>query len=822
MSGPSASSSGVRISLLYLWVLWVQTSPLPATESDSRFQWDEATGLTFQVTGTAIRLGESPDSLTVRFPTLAKAVKLLGPEASRPSADELILRYEGFAPDGNMISLERHVNQSKGTNGDLLVEALTLRSAGLITNDLEIEWHFRLQQPIDEGSAGPGAMDASAIVPLKNGWAKSLPLVDAGVQAEYRLGHSISGPGIDQLALPLVTLRRGRNTAALFSDPTFSALFDLRPSTNGAHASVRWRYAATQVPLRAPETRTLALWLSRDAAGPQDLPRALDLWFSSMLPDVPPGPQWLHSVAMVGYDFLSDNGEGWERDLRALAGWIRPAARARVALCLHGWYDALGSYCYDPEAKRMREQWVAFARTRKVSFTQAELRRRLRLARDLGFRALLYFADGLAADSGVPGYHDDWAYRDAKGNKIAGWQGPDTFGPTHLLNPSNPEVFARYTNYLAALLTTYGEDLDGFVWDETFHARAEQVASSPRPAYCARAMLALVRALTQQVHALGRQKVFLTSDCIGVAGWEDVPGYAMVADGTYQDSHCDSAAWSYSLFPNWRNTVWSCNWDDISGFQNTKWGVENFEVPVAISNGWGDDLGPAEWTPIQREAMQQLFRRRLRAKRTVRFMTQDPRQLVATAPDHPQSGDAIPEPGRDEVNWALASRGTSATASSEEGTDPGPSAAQPAGASPTPAGTWPASGVIDGRRDESGWGRGHGWVSLKSQPLPQWLRLDLDRPRRIQRVVVITYQKEHSAETAGKWGVQGYQVQAWDAPARDWRPIATEARDFPVKVRVHRLAAPVETDKLRIVITRVAPLDGQARLLQLEAWGDSQ
>ena len=85
----------------------------------------------------------------------------------------------------------------------------------------------------------------------------------------------------------------------------------------------------------------------------------------------------------------------------------------------------------------------------------------------------------------------------------------------------------------------------------------------------------------------------------------------MVADGTYQDTHCDAVAWSYGLFPNWRNTLWSCNWSDITGFQLTRWGVQTFGVPVAISNGWGDDCGPSEWSPHQRDAFLGLFRRAL-------------------------------------------------------------------------------------------------------------------------------------------------------------------------------------------------------------------
>ena len=447
---------------------------------------------------------------------------------------------------------------------------------------------------------------------------------------------------------------------------------------------------------------------------------------------------------------------------------------------------------------------MAFERTRKVKFTQAELKRRLRLARDLGFHVLLYFGDGLAADSGVPGYRDDWAYRDAKGNKITGWQGPDTFGSTYMLNPAHPEVFGWLTNYMAALLRTYGAETEGFVWDETFHAPLGQIASAPQPDYCDRAMMALVKALTRQVHVFDPQKVFLASDCIGIPGFEHIPGYAMVADGTYQDTHCDCVAWSYGLFPNWRNTLWSCNWADINGFQLTRWGVQTFGVPVAISNGWGDDRGPSEWSPRQRDAILRLFRERLSMKARPRFLSDDPSKLVSRAPDRPVQGDAIPEPAPGEVNWALASSGSRVTASSQDTSG---------------SAIWPASGAIDGRRDDAGWGAGHGWASRAGDPLPQWLQVDFGRERAISRFVVITYQKDKSSETAGKWGVQNYAIEVWDQRKQAWKAVVRQASEFSSKVRVHQLPEPIRTDRFRIVVTEVAPLDGQARLLQVEAWG---
>jgi hypothetical protein len=184
--------------------------------------------------------------------------------------------------------------------------------------------------------------------------------------------------------------------------------------------------------------------------------KAQDAFFALMLPDVPPGPKWLHEIAMIDYDYLSDNGQGWDRDVRLLGAWLKLEERRRVAFCLHGWYDALGPYCFDAATGQMKQEWVAFQPTRKVRLTQDEMRRRLRAARDLGFRALLYFGDGLASDSGVPSYRDDWAYRDARGQKIPGWQGPDTLGKTYMLNPAHPEVARWFLAYADALLKTYG------------------------------------------------------------------------------------------------------------------------------------------------------------------------------------------------------------------------------------------------------------------------------------------------------------------------------------------------------------------------------
>jgi F5/8 type C domain len=788
--------------LLVLLVL----AAFDATAAPAQLRWDDAAGLVLQAGQDTFYWGTTAtNSLQVRFPGVGAAQLLRQPSANTRQGQGFLLAYQAETPEGVPFRVERRVREQTERDGIALVETLSLSFARPVTNDVEIELPFAAQINAGrKGSAQTHAFGGSLLCPLKNGWAKSYPLTPHSTRVEYRLGNFLTGNETPNLALPLVLLPGEAGAAAIFADPMFSALFSLRSRTGQVEGSVCFRYAASKVPLAGPETRTFVLWLPKERSAARQLPAALDAWFRWVLPDVPPGPKWLHEIAMVDFDFLSDGGQGWERDVGLLASWLKPSEHHRVALCLHGWYDALGSYCYDVQAHRMKEQWIAFERTRKVAFTQAELKRRLRLAHDLGFRVLLYFADGVAADSGVPGYRDDWAYRDAKGNKISGWQGPDTFGTTYMRNLGLPEVVSWHTNYLAALLQTYGADTDGFVWDETFHGSLGMISLAPNPAYCDRTMMALVKALTHQVHAFDPQKVFLASDCIGAYGWNSVPGYGMMADGTYQDSHCDCAAWSYGLFPNWRNTLWSCNWFDISDFQRTRWGVRRFGAPVAISNGWGDDCGPSEWTPRQREAFLRLFHERLRMKNPVRFLAEAPASVLSDAPDHQVPGDAIPQPAPGEFNWALAGNGGRATASSQ---DVGSNAC------------WPASGAIDGCRDDAGWGAGHGWASQAGVPLPQWLEVNFEQERTVQRFVVITYQKEKGPETAGKWGLQDYSIEVWDKKKQRWHTVATQTSEFPGKVRVHQLPKAVRTDRCRIVVTAVAPLDGQARLLQLEAWG---
>ena len=114
-------------------------------------------------------------------------------------------------------------------------------------------------------------------------------------------------------------------------------------------------------------------------------------------------------------------------------------------------------------------------------------------------------------------------------------------------------------------------------------------------------MMTLVKEVAAKVAAFSPELAFFASDDIGAWSVYDLGApYCLMAHGTYQDSACTPAAWSYGLFPNYRNVIWSCNWSPVTRFDYSRYAVETFRVPVPISNGaFGDDIGFADMNAEQ-------------------------------------------------------------------------------------------------------------------------------------------------------------------------------------------------------------------------------
>lgn len=512
-------------------------------------------------------------------------------------------RYQVPGVPGLVVNLKYRLQPQRGNL--VLRREIILQSSDALPEDLTVRLPLGLSSD-PEGFLLPGQ---------QGDWIR----LDPGRGAKFRSAGEADSQG-DRIALPVITYTNASpaSRVSVYSDAFFSAHID--------REGFRWTYPATTGLENGRETRIMDLVIH---AG--DPSTAIAAFYSGILPDVPAGPAWLHEIAMVNYDYLSDGGQGWFRDIDALVREIMPEDRHRIFLCLHGWYDFLGRYCFDFNSRQLDAKWTAFSNApvipkflkgagadgrelnvgfpnaQSLSLTPEDITRRLKYARSRGFRVGLYFADGLAAGEGLPDFHSRrvlyWG----------GWLGPDTQGRTYIQNPLLPEVREFYIRYLDALLEQFGSDMDALVWDETFHVPAGTRVEGPHRGYPDRAMLLLADQLRHRIDEYNRPRkreiALLVSDCAGIAKPEGPPT-ALFGHGTYQDSSFRPEAWKPAIFPNFRNVVWSCCWWPFTWWNWVEQGVEEFGAPVPLSNGWGDDTGFSEMTESQRRAVLELFHAR--------------------------------------------------------------------------------------------------------------------------------------------------------------------------------------------------------------------
>jgi hypothetical protein len=246
------------------------------------------------------------------------------------------------------------------------------------------------------------------------------------------------------------------------------------------------------------------------------------------------------------------------------------------------------------------------------------MRRRIRYAKSRGFRVALYYADGLVACDGLADI-----FEPSKVLRWGGWSGPDTKGKSYAQNPLHPDVYGFYKTYMQALLGEVGKEVDGFIWDETFQVLGGDLGTAAVPGYADRAMMHLVRDVASEVAAAGPQLAFFTSDNLRPFKTDRQIPTALAAHGTYQDSSSLPDYWPYGLFPNFRNTLWSCNWYDITGFAFTRYAVETFDTPVAVSDGYGDNIRFADRDPKALQQFFDLFEQRKRRRMRIHWVEEN-------------------------------------------------------------------------------------------------------------------------------------------------------------------------------------------------------
>ena len=432
------------------------------------------------------------------------------------------------------------------------------------------------------------------ILPLKNG-----TICDKKGLLDYKIA-SYRCAGLPELytsdlAIPMVIMKNGEKGIAVYTDPYFTSLYQT--------GAIKWSYPKGVGLEDKIEKRTIIV-----VDGVDNVDSGMDYFYQTVLKDVPPGPDWVKDIAMISYDYMSDKCRGWYNDIDTLTKITTSEDRHKIALCLHGWYDIVGRYCFDEKTGKLDKKWNN--RITKMDLSLEDLHDRINYAKKRGFRVLMYFADGVLSSKGLPDFNKEDVLEEG------GWNGPDVIGGPYHRNIASRRHADFYRNYATALFTEFGPEADGFVWDETFYIQAGNLGTARFPGYIDRIQMRLIRELTSILHTVDSEKAFFTSDCIGPSWSKDVPPYALVGDGTYQDSHSNPHFWSYGIYPNYRNTLWSCNWDPVKYFEFTVFGVYAYNTPVVFTNGWGDDKGFSEMTLKERSNFMQLFdyRKQFRTK----------------------------------------------------------------------------------------------------------------------------------------------------------------------------------------------------------------
>jgi len=461
-----------------------------------------------------------------------------------------------------------------------------------------------------------GKKVVTCTLPLRYGVVRAFEVEEGQkIAGYYVLGQGSTAQKGEELALPVIGLdfdAQIGGTLAVATDPYCGSQFRVcgasEKAPNESLVTTSYTYMGSMVPLREEE-RTEVYVVHK--GGIDGMLRS----FYDVIPEIHPSPSWVQSVQLNYYDdissYKSEPGQGWYHDVQKLAEKIPTEHRGKVVLCLEGYYDYVGRYCYDHEKRQLAEAWDAYdMKAAKVPMTLTEVHKRIKFAKDRGFRVMWYFADGMSSDTTSPYYRKNWVIIDEKGGcpSRGFWEWrpefkdkmppgpfpvlPDEALPTnHLLDPGNSEVIEWFVGYMEALLKEYGRELDGFTWDETFLVKVGTISTTgSTPTYSDRAFMRLLSRLSQVVqecHKINPDLVLMASD-------DGFTPYALVAHGTYQDSGCSPSMWPPCLLINYRTCLWSCNWTPVKEDNNNAFAVRKYGLPQGLSNGFGDLQGPAE------------------------------------------------------------------------------------------------------------------------------------------------------------------------------------------------------------------------------------
>jgi thermitase len=133
---------------------------------------------------------------------------------------------------------------------------------------------------------------------------------------------------------------------------------------------------------------------------------------------------------------------------------------------------------------------------------------------------------------------------------------------------------------------------------------------------------------------------------------------------------------------------------------------------------------------------------------------------------------------------------------------------------------YPIAALNDNQRSGAGWGNGGGWNDGTAGAFPDWVQINFNGMKSIDRVVVYTVQDNYTnpveptdSMTFSLYGVVDFTVQGWNGSA--WVTLASVTGSNLVKRTVSFAA--FTTDRIRVHITKA--FNSYSRITEIEAWG---
>jgi len=441
------------------------------------------------------------------------------------------------------------------------------------------------------GEKDPGSYSNTVIYTY--GLSKKPFIENESQSAFFEMGFGSTDNKGNRISMPIIGLdltsqNNKDNILSVSSDPycgsQFYATVNTKKNTTTIVTSVN--YSGSNVALSEEKHKTV---LSFTNSKEQHISS-----FYNTIPEIKSGSDWIKQIAIAYYDYLGDDGNAWYNDIDKMVKVFPKEYLDKIVLCLHGWYNNTGYYCYDSGSGELLNSWEAFANPSKnaprnppkkpVKMSKEEMHKRINYAKSKGFRVILYYADATNS-TGLPDYFKGQEFVYPNGKTHPGWEGPCGGGTT--VDITSKIVQNWYKGYMKALLKEFGTEVDGFVWDESLYFMAGDISCREKenPQYADRAMMKTMSELTQIVNSFNPNLVLMEGSHYY---------YGIVANGSFTD---------YPGLPtmiNYRNASWTCAWHN-PGIRNVQTSYRTrkdikypYGLEIGLSNGEGTDIGPSE------------------------------------------------------------------------------------------------------------------------------------------------------------------------------------------------------------------------------------